>query len=73
MTGLFCYEVKYKSISWTFSIMVVMHNFLFVFYLQLVYHVYIKCKHATPASIHTEVTWSSLNNYYCEDTVILLN
>ena len=33
---------------------------------QLTSHVYIKRKHATPANIHTEVAWTSLNNW--EDT-----
>ena len=33
------------------------------FHLQLTYLVYIKRKHTTPANIHTEVAWSSLNNW----------
>ena len=33
------------------------------FHLQLMYHVYIKHKHATPANVHTEVTWSSFYNW----------
>ena len=36
------------------------------FHFQLTYHIYVKRKHATPANIHTEVAWSSLNNW--EDT-----
>ena len=55
----------------TFNIMTAMH---FDLYLQLTYYVCVKCKHATPANIHTEaeVAWFSLNN--CEDTtkVIIL-
>jgi len=38
------------------------------FHFQLTYHVYVKRKHATPANIHTEVAWSSLNKW--EDTSV---
>ena len=37
--------------------MAVMHMELF----SITAHV--ECKHATPASIHAEVVWSSLNNH----------
>ena len=67
--GLLCYDVKYKNIlslkkdkrEGGYNIMAVMH-----FDLLLTHHVYVKCKHAIPSNIHTEVAWSSLNN--CEDT-----
>ena len=41
-------------------------SFVIPYSLQLMYHVYVKCKSATPTNIHTEVAWSSLNN--CKDT-----
>ena len=61
---LFCYDVKCKNITqesqmrrWTVTnIMAVMpFDLLICFHLQLTYHVYLKCKHATLAGIHTEV------------------
>jgi len=39
---------------------------LICFHLEVIYHIYVKRKHATPANIHTEVACSSLNNW--EDT-----
>ena len=69
-TGLFRYDVKHKIYfhlrlrqtgRWTFNIMAIMHFDLLSFTAH-VYHVYVKRKHATPANIHTEVAWSSLNN-----------
>ena len=67
LTGLFCYDVKYRKIftlkkdKRALDIMAVTHfDFFFI------YSSCITCKHATPANIHTQVAWSSLNN--CEDT-----
>ena len=60
-------NAKYKKIfllnkdKRALDIMAVMH-----FDLVFIYNSCITCKHVTPANIHTEVAWSSLNN--CEDT-----